>query len=231
MDTNKKLSIKDWSIDDRPREKLLANGISTLSSAELIAIIIGSGNKTQSAVELSKKILSDYNNDLNQLGKAGVPDLTKYLGIGDAKAIGIVAALEIGKRRASEIVINNTKITGSKDVFNIFYPLLGDLPHEEFWILLVNRSNRVIDKIRISQGGVAGTIVDMKLILKQAILKLASGIILCHNHPSGNTKYSREDKEITEKIKNAAKFVDISVLDHVIVADIDYLSFADEGLL
>lgn len=231
MTKNKNISIKNWSLEDRPREKLLTNGISSLSNAELIAIIIGSGNKTQTAVDLSKEILFDNKNDLNELGKLDVHDLIKYLGIGEAKAIGIVAAMEIGKRRASGMLQHKSKITSSKDVFDIFYPMLGDIPHEEFWILLLNRSNRVIDKVKISQGGITGTVVDVKLILKKSILKLASGIILCHNHPSGNTDASSEDKRITRKIKDAAKLVDITLLDHIIIADINHISFADKGIL
>jgi DNA repair protein RadC len=231
MADNKKLSIKNWALEDRPREKLLAKGISSLSDSELIAILIGSGNKDESAVELSMKILNKVNNNLNELGKLSVKELETNKGIGEAKAISIIAALELGKRRKLADIINKKKIEGSKDVFELFQPILGDLPYEEFWILLLNRSNKIIDKYKISQGGVSGTIIDMRLILKNAIEKLASSIILCHNHPSENMKPSEPDIKITKKLKEAAKIMDISVIDHVIITDSSYYSFADEGII
>jgi DNA repair protein RadC len=225
------LTIKDWAEEDRPREKLLAKGIVSLSDAELIAIIIGSGNSNESAVELSKRILQSAVNNLNILGKFTVNDLQKFKGIGEAKAISIVAALELGRRRKKDDIAERMKIQSSNDVFEIFQPILADIPHEEFWVLLLNRSNRIIDKFRVSQGGVSGTVIDVRLILKPAIEKLASSVILCHNHPSGNNKPSDNDIAITQKTKEAAKFMDISVLDHIIVCEKNYYSFADEGVI
>ncbi|NOQ24747.1 MAG: DNA repair protein RadC [Bacteroidales bacterium] len=229
MENHSSLSIKDWAIEDRPREKLVKKGVQSLSDAEIIAILIGSGSRNESAVELSKKVLKSANNNLNELGKLNIPDLTKMKGIGEAKAITILAALELGRRRKVSEIITKKKITQSKDIFELFQPILGDLPHEEFWILLLNRSNRIIEKLKISQGGVSGTVIDIKIILKQAIEKLASSIILCHNHPSGNRKPSNSDDSITKKLKKGADLLDIQVLDHIIVADVEYFSYADEG--
>lgn len=229
MENYLNLKIKDWAVEDRPREKLLLRGISSLSDAEIIAILIGSGTRNESAVELSKKVLKNADNNLNELGKLSINDLTKMKGIGEAKAINIMAALELGRRRKISDIINKKKITQSKDVFELFQPTLGDLPHEEFWILLLNRSNRIIEKYKISQGGVSGTVIDIKLILKQAIEKLASSIILCHNHPSGNRNPSSADDTITKKLKSGAELLDIAVLDHIIIADTDYFSYADES--
>ena len=223
------LKIKDWAVEDRPREKLLKKGINSLSNAEIIAILIGSGTKNESAVDLSKKILKSADNNLNELGKLGIPDLIKMKGIGEAKAITILAALELGRRRKISEIINKKKVTQSKDIFELFQPLIGDLPHEEFWILLLNRSNRIIEKYKISQGGISGTVIDIKIILKNAIEKLASSIILCHNHPSGNKEPSSADDSITQKLKKGAELLDIQVLDHIIVADTNYFSYADEG--
>jgi len=225
------LTIKDWAVEDRPREKLLKKGVQSLSDAEIIALLIGSGTRNESAVELSKKVLRSADNNLNQLGKLGVNELIKTKGIGEAKAITIQAALELGRRRKVSDVLIKNKITQSKDVFELFQPIIGDLPHEEFWILLINRSNRIIEKIKISQGGVTGTVIDVKIILKQALEKLASSVILCHNHPSGNRNPSKADNTITNKLKQAAQLMDIQVLDHIIVADIEYFSYADEGKL
>ncbi len=229
MENYSSLTIKDWAVEDRPREKLLKKGVQNLSDAEIIAILIGSGSRNESAVELSKKILKSANNNLNELGKLNISDLTKMKGIGEAKAITIIAALELGRRRKVSEIITKKKITQSNDIFELFQPILGDLPHEEFWILLLNRSNRIIEKVKISQGGVSGTVIDTKLILKQAIEKLASSIILCHNHPSGNRNPSNADDAITEKLRNGASLLDIQVLDHIIVADVNYFSYADEG--
>ncbi len=224
-------SIKQWALDDRPREKLLFKGIESLSDAELVAVLIGSGYKDKSAVDLAKSILSSVSNNLNELGKQTVDDLTKHKGIGEAKAISIVAALELGKRRKISEVIEKKQITCSRDVFEIFGPLLGDLSHEEFWIIFLNRSNKILQKKRISKGGITGTVTDIKLIIKDAILQTASGIIVCHNHPSGNVKPSDTDKEITLKLKNACQITDISLLDHLIVSFSEYFSFADDGIL
>lgn len=231
MSEYKKLSIKNWALEDRPREKLLAKGISSLSNAELIAILIGSGSKNESAVELSKIILNKVKNNLNELGKLTVNDLQANKGIGEAKAITIIAALELGRRRKLADILIKNKITSSKDVFELFQQIIGDLPYEEFWILLLNRSNKIIDKLKISQGGTSGTVIDVKLILKDAIEKLATSIILCHNHPSGNTQPSEIDISITTKLKEAAKIMEIPVLDHIIITDSSYYSFADEGIL
>ncbi len=227
----KKTSIKNWASDDRPREKLLNKGIDSLSDAELIAILIGSGNRKESAVELSKRILSDTQNNLNNLAKLNVNELQKFKGIGEAKAISIIAALEIGKRRKISEVIERKKIRNSKDIFQIFGHKLGDLPYEEFWLILMNRANKIMEIKKISSGGVSGTVIDIKIILKAAIEKTASSIIVCHNHPSGNTKPSNSDISITKKLKDACKTIDVSLLDHVIVSYSDYYSFADEGII
>ncbi len=225
------ISIKNWAVEDRPREKLLSKGIHVLSDTELIAILIGSGSRENSAVELARKILNSVNNNLHELGKLSVSDLQEIKGIGKAKAISVLAALELGKRRKLEDVIQKHKITGSKDVYEFFYPLLVDLPHEEFWVLILNRSNSIIDKYKISQGGIAGTVIDVRLILKRAINKLASSIILCHNHPSGNLSPSEADIKITKKLNDASQLVDIKVLDHIIIGGNSYYSFLDEGTL
>ncbi len=231
MTEYKNLSIKKWSLEDRPREKLLNKGISSLSDAELIAIIIRLGSKDESAVELAKRILSSVQHNLNELGKLTVEDLQKYKGMGEAKAIGILAALELGRRRKLSESVKKEKITSSRDIYDIFHPLLADLPNEEFWIILLNRSNKIIERQRISQGGLSGTVTDVRMILKTALEKLASSIILCHNHPSGNLTPSDADISITQKIKESGKLMDISLLDHIIVTDGNYYSFADEGLI
>ena len=226
------LRIKEWALEDRPREKLIYKGLSSLSDAELLAVLIGSGSAKESAVDLAKKILKDCNYNLNELGKKTITELKRsYHGIGDAKAISIVAALELGRRRKLQENFRRPKITSSSDVFNIMQPILGDLPHEEFWVLLLNRSNKVITKFKISQGGVSGTVIDVRIILKPAIENLASSIILCHNHPSGNIYPSDADEKITGKVSDAAGTMDIKVLDHLIITDEKYYSFADEGKL
>ncbi|MBN1182905.1 MAG: DNA repair protein RadC [Bacteroidales bacterium] len=226
----KKLSIKEWAVEDRPREKLLQKGTGSLSDAELLAILIGSGNRDESAVDVSKRILESASNNLNELGKLSINDLKRQKGIGEAKAITIIAALELGRRRKIADILEKKKITASKDVFELFQPLLGDMPHEEFWVLFLNRANNIIEKMRISMGGVAGTVIDVKIILKFALEKLASSIILCHNHPSGNIQPSKSDIDISKKLKEAASLMDINVLDHIIIADTKYLSMADEGM-
>lgn len=226
-----KLSIKNWAVEDRPREKMLSKGIRALSDAELIAILIGSGNAKETAVELSRRILAQVNNNLNELAKLSVDDLQKFKGIGEAKAINIISALELGRRRKESEPEKRIHINSSNDVALIFQPLLGDLPHEEFWVLMLNRSNRVIDKQMVSQGGISGTVIDVRIILKAAIERLASAIILCHNHPSGNLDASDADKKITTKIKEAGKLMDIPVLDHVIIGNEKYFSFADDGII
>ncbi len=231
MEEYKKLNIKEWAVEDRPREKLLLNGSRSLTDAELMAILIGSGNTEETAVELARRILNSSENDLNELGRKGFTFITGFKGIGTAKAITIIAALELGKRRKEADVFKRKKITSSKDVADIFIPTLSDLPHEEFWVILLNRANHIIEKQMISRGGLSGTVIDVRLILKSAINNLASSIILCHNHPSGNLEASDADRQITDKLKEAGKLMDIPVLDHIIIGQNSYFSFADEGLL
>lgn len=231
MSEYKKLNIKDWAVEDRPREKLLSQGERALSDAELIAILIGSGNTNETAVELSRRILSSVNNNLNDLGRKGIDYLTTFKGIGEAKAVAILAAIELGRRRKEAEVFNTKKITGSKDAADFFMPLLGDLNHEEFWIMLLDRGNKIKDHFMISQGGITGTVIDVRLILKRALDNGAVSMILCHNHPSGTMRASDADLKITEKIKQAAQVMDISLLDHIIVGQNSYYSFADEGIL
>ncbi|MEO5603646.1 MAG: DNA repair protein RadC [Cyclobacteriaceae bacterium] len=225
------LKIKNWSPEDRPREKLLLKGIHALSDAELVAILLGSGTTTTSAVELAKKVLQTVDNKLNELARLSIKDLTRVKGIGEVKAITIIAALELGRRKRDSDPEEKPRITGSRDVFEILKAHLLDIPHEEFWILLLNRANRVIKKHQISQGGVSGTVADPKIIFKVALGELASGIILAHNHPSGNLTASQADIELTKKLKEAGKLLEIQVLDHVIIAGQKYYSFADEGIL
>ncbi|MDB4334780.1 DNA repair protein RadC [bacterium] len=226
------LSIKNWALEDRPREKLAIKGTSSLSNAELLAILIGSGNKKETAVELSKRILFAHENNLNELGKSSIEQLIRdYSGIGEAKAVTIVAALELGKRRQLHDAKLKPKISSSQDVFEFFHPSLGDLPYEEFWVLLLNRANKIIGSQKISQGGLSGTVIDVRLIMKNALDQLACSMILCHNHPSGNTRPSESDISITKKIKAAGKTMDIQVLDHIIVTDQAFFSFADEGVM
>lgn len=228
--TMNRFRIKDLAEEERPREKFLLKGVASLSDAELLAILIGSGNQSETAVELSRRILKSVHDNLNELGKYDIKQLTSlFKGIGEVKAITIMAALELGKRRKLSEIIQRKKITNSEDVFQIFHPMFMDLPYEEFWILLLSRSNQVIEKIKISQGGVSETAVDIKLILKKALLALASGMILCHNHPSGNKKPSKTDDLLTGKIKEGAKLFDIAVLDHIIVCGDTYYSYGDEG--
>lgn len=227
-----RLTIKSWAEEDRPREKLLLKGKHVLSDAELIAILISSGNTEETAVELSKRILSKAENNLNELGKMTVKDLTVgFKGIGEAKAISIIAALELGRRRKKEDSIARDKVTSSKDAADIFQALLGDYLHEEFWILFLNRANLVMGKCPVSSGGMSGTVVDPKMIFKAALDNKASSVILCHNHPSGNTKPSDADIKLTKNIVEAGKVLEIPVLDHIIVTQSGFFSFADEGLL
>lgn len=231
MHTENKLTIKFWSEEDRPREKLVLKGKHVLSDAELLAIIIGSGNAEQSAVELCRQILASTQNDLYELGKKQLDYLLQFKGIGEAKAIAITAALELGKRRALAEVKPQDKIVSAKAAFEIMSPILSDLAHEEFWIICLNRNNRFISKHKISSGGVAGTVADMKIIFNIALKELASGIILCHNHPSGNLNPSEQDKTLTQNAKEAGKVLEILVLDHIIIAQQEYLSFADNGMM
>lgn len=227
-----KLKITEWAAEDRPREKMMLHGIRSLSNAELIAILIGSGNVDETAVELSQRILNAAGNSLNRLGKYGIDDFVKpFKGIGEAKAITIMAALEIGRRRRDEELPRRPAITHSADVYSLMRGQMIDLPHEEFWVLLLNRANRVIDTLRVSQGGTAATVVDVKLIMRSALQQLASALILCHNHPSNNLTPSAADDKVTAKIKAAAALFDIAVLDHIIVGEEGYFSYADEGRL
>jgi DNA repair protein RadC len=232
MNTEEKtLSIKSWSPEDRPREKLILKGKSALSDAELVAILLGSGTRTLSAVDLAKKILAQSNNNLHELARMTVKDLIKTKGVGQVKALAIVSALELGRRRKDLEVNDRPKITASRDAYDIIKADLLDIPHEEFWVLLLNRANRMIKKWQISQGGIAGTVADPKIIFKLALDELASGIILAHNHPSGNLTASQADLDLTRKLREAGKLLDIQVLDHLIVAGQKYFSFADEGLI
>jgi DNA repair protein RadC len=231
MQSYHKTGIKDWAMEDRPREKLLAKGITSLSNTELLAILIRSGGREESAVELARKILVAAGNNLRELGRFSVNDLLKHKGMGPAKAVAIIAALELGRRRSRSDLQDKIRIAGSQDVYTLFQPVLSDLTHEEFWILLLNRANRVIDNIRISQGGISGTVIDIRIILKHALDRLASAIILCHNHPSGNLKPSEADMKITSKIGDACRTMDLQLLDHLIIADNSYFSFSDEGLI
>ncbi len=226
-----KISIKEWAEEDRPREKLNTQGRRALSDAELIAILIGSGSRNETAVELSKRILHHYDNDLQRLGKVSVSELSKFKGIGEAKAIAIIAALELGRRRNETDIKVPETITGSQSVYQVLRRHLVDLNHEEFWILLLSRSCKIIAKELISKGGLSGTVADPKIIFGIALQHQASSIILAHNHPSGNLKPSQQDVDLTRKIHQAGKVLDIGVLDHLIITDGGFYSFADEGLL
>lgn len=228
---SKSFSIKNWSQDDQPREKLRDKGKAVLSDAELVAIIIGSGNTEESAVDLSKRILASVENNLNALGKLSLKQLMEFKGIGEAKAITITAALELGRRRKLEDAKQFTKITSSRDVFELMHSYLGELPHEEFWILYLNNSNKVLQKIQLSKGGITGTLVDVRLVLKTALEVGAVSLILLHNHPSGTLKPSQSDKDLTLKLKRASEHLDIKVLDHLIITETNYYSFADNNIL
>lgn len=231
MEENR-LSIKEWAEEDRPREKMLLKGAFALSDAELIAILIGSGNSQETAVELSQRILHSVDNNLNTLSRCSIKELTSnFKGIGEAKAIAITAALELGKRRGTAALEQNESIRTSQDAYLLFRNALCDLPYEELWIALTNPQNKVIQKVKISQGGVSQTSVDIRLVMKAAINALASGMILCHNHPSGHLRPSTHDDNITERIQKAAKLMDIRLLDHIILSSNGYYSYADEGRL
>ncbi len=225
------LKILSWAEEDRPREKLLLKGRSALSDAELIAILIGSGTRTLSAVDLSKQILASIGYDLNRLASLSVKDLMQFKGIGEAKAIAIVSALELGRRRKNAEPTKKIKITSSQLAYESMVPDLLDQPVEQFWVLMLDRANHIIRRRLISTGGIAGTVADPKVIFKQAMDDLASGIILVHNHPSGNRKPSNADHKLTQKMKDIGQILEIPVLDHIIFADRDYFSFADEGQL
>lgn len=230
MPENSFFPITNWSEDDKPREKLMLKGKSALSDAELIAILIGSGSRNESAVDLSKRILSSVNNNLNALGKLSISQLINFKGIGEAKAISIISALELGRRRRVEEAVELTKITSSKTIFEMMQPIIGELPHEEFWIVYLNNSNKVISKSQLSKGGITGTLVDVRLVFKMALEMGATGLILCHNHPSGTLIPSDADKQITRKLKLAGDSLEIKVLDHLIITEMNYFSFVDEGI-
>lgn len=224
-------TIKDWCEKDRPREKLMNKGREVLTNAELIAILLGTGNGYENALELSKRILKSVNNNLNALGKCPVTHLTRFRGIGQAKAITIAAALELGRRRRAEEASERSDIASSTSVFELMQPILGELPHEEFWIIYMNNSNKVLKTSQLSKGGITGTLVDVRLALKNALEYGATAIILVHNHPSGGLQPSVADKRITKKLKTASENMDIRTLDHIIITEDSYFSFADEGLL
>ena len=224
-------SIKNWSQDDQPREKLLYKGKSALSDAELVAILIGSGNREESAVALCKRILASVDNNLSELGKLSVKQLMEFKGIGEAKAITIASAMELGRRRRGEEALEKKKISSSESVFELMQPIIGELQHEEFWIIYLNNSNKVLQKNQLSKGGITGTLVDVRLVLKNALELGATGIILVHNHPSGTLKPSSADKQLTQKLKSASESLDIKVLDHLIITEKAYFSFADELIL
>ncbi len=232
MENNlKHINLKSLSEDDRPREKLMQLGSRHLSDAELLAIIIGSGNNEETAIQLAQRILHESKNDINTLAKLSLNELQKFKGVGPAKAINIAAAFELGRRRKDADVGEEQKISSSRDAFNILHHKLADLPHEEFWIVLLNRGNKVIKIESISKGGISGTVVDVRLVSKAAIENNTSSVILAHNHPSGNLKPSQNDIDITKKIKEALKLFDITLFDHLIIGDQAYYSFTDEGIL
>jgi len=229
MEPDARLRIKEWAAEDRPREKLLLKGASALSDAELLAILINSGNTEETVVQLAQRILNFVSNNLNALGKLSVKDLMSFRGIGEARAVAIIAALELGRRKRATSAPERHVIRCSRDAFDLFYPQLCDLPYEEMWVALTNRAGKVMNKVKIGQGGVGSLQVDIQLIMKAAIETLSAGIVLCHNHPSGNTTPSAEDDRLTFKLIEAARIFNISILDHIILSDSTYYSYADEG--
>lgn len=233
METSKKQSssIKNWSVDDRPREKMQAKGALSMSNSELLAILINNGNKEKSALDIAKDVLALGQNNLNELGKLSIKDLQKLKGIGEAKAITIAAALELGRRRQSSDLLSKTVVRTSGEIAHYLKSVLKDYTHEVFAVVFLNRANKIISFQIISTGGLTGTIADPRVILKKAIEAEATSIVLSHNHPSGSLKPSRADEELTQKIKQASTYLDIKVVDHIIVSDEGYFSFADEGLL
>jgi DNA repair protein RadC len=231
MDNLPKLTINQWAEEDRPREKMMSRGVEVLSDAELLAILIGSGNTEESAVELMRRVLASCNNNLNELGKWALHDYLRFKGLGPAKATTIMSALELGKRRKVQDTKEQAIITCSTDIYYHFYPLMCDLLQEEFWVMLLNQTNKVLNKIRISSGGIDAVHADVRTILREALIYRATGIVLCHNHPSGNKYPSPEDVKLTEKIQQSAQIMDIRLSDHLIICDGSYYSFADEGKL
>lgn len=229
--TNTELPITSWAEDDRPREKLMAKGRQSLSNAELLAILISTGTRNESAVRLSRRILDSVDNNLNELGKCTIAELMKFKGIGEAKAITIAAALELGRRRQATASLERPVIKSSRDAYSLVAPLISDMPHEEFWMLLLNKGNKVLGKEQLSVGGTDATVVDVKIVFRKAIEGSASAIIVCHNHPSGTLRPSQADLDITKKLKISGDTIGIQVLDHLIIGDGDYYSFADEGMI
>jgi DNA repair protein RadC len=225
------LTIKELAEDDRPREKLMLKGKQALSDAELVAILLATGTKNESAVQLSQRILSSCQNNLNEIAKLSVNDLKKFKGIGEAKAITIVSALELGRRRKETDIVKHETVKTSMDAYRHIAPKLSDLPHEEFWMILLNRANKIIKTELVGRGGVSGTVADIRLIIKPAVESLASSVIIAHNHPSGNLRPSDSDIHLTKKVNEAARLFDIQLADHLIIGDASYFSFADEGLL
>ena len=225
------MSIKFLAEDDRPREKFLLKGKASLSDSELLAIIMGSGNREDSAVELARKILDSVDNNWHHLSLLTTADLMKFKGLGEAKAIAIATALEIGRRKAAQELPEKTQISSANDVFKLLHPYLGDLRTEEFWVVFVNQHNKVLLKEKISQGGISGTVVDVRIILKKALEQMATGIFIAHNHPSGNLKPSQEDLKITKQISDAGKLMNIVLIDHLIITQTSFYSFANENLL
>ncbi|ACU07847.1 DNA repair protein RadC [Flavobacteriaceae bacterium 3519-10] len=225
------MSIKFLAEDDRPREKFLLKGKNSLSDAELLAIIMGSGNREDSAVELSRKILKSVDNNWHNLSRLHIPDLMKFKGVGEAKAISIAVALEIGHRRAAQEIPDRVQITCSRDTYNVLSPYLSDLNTEEFWAIYLNQNNRVIGKSRLSSGGINQSVVDVRILFKSALDHLSTAIVIAHNHPSGNLKPSAEDLKITRQITDAGKILNIQLLDHLIISQNSYFSFADENVL
>ncbi|MDO5608243.1 MAG: DNA repair protein RadC [Capnocytophaga sp.] len=225
------MPIKNWSDTDKPREKLMNNGKSVLSNAELLAILLGSGSRNESAVALSRRILASANNQLTALGKLSLSQLQQFKGIGEAKAITIMAAMELGRRRAAEQPEEVQTIRSANDVFSVLQPIIGDLPHEEFWVLYLNVANKILQKSQLSKGGMTQTTVDIRLLFRTALETGATSIIIAHNHPSGNTAPSEADRQLTKKIADAGKNLDIRLFDHLIITENAYLSFADEGFI
>ncbi len=226
-----KLNINQWAEEDRPREKMMKKGAEALSDAELLAILIGSGNTEESAVALMQRVMAACDNDLNRLGKWEVHDFSRFKGLGPAKSVTVMAALELGKRRKLQERTERPTIQTSGDVYELFHPLLCDLPTEELWILLLNPSNKIIDKVRISRGGINQTCADVRIILREALVQRATRLMLIHNHPSGNPMPGNEDRRLTEHLRQAAETMDMHLLDHIIITDGRYYSFCDEGLL
>lgn len=228
---NSALPINHWAEDDRPREKLERLGAEALSNAELLAILIGSGSPRESAVDLMKRVLADCSNNLNTLGKMTVNGLTKYNGVGPAKAITILAACELGKRRQLEKAEERAELNSATAIYNHMHPLMQDLDIEEAWILLMNRAFRLIRKMRISHGGLSETAVDLRVIIKEALMCNATVVALCHNHPSGNARPSRQDDRLTSDLKHACELMKIHLADHLIITDGCYYSYLEEGRL